>query len=120
VSRRTQRVAEQLRAEIARVLREEVTDPRIGLVTLTRVDVSPDLANALVFWSALGVEGADSSERERIAEGLESACSFVRRRVAEALPLRRVPALAFRFDPSLCEGTRTLALLGELSDDEQA
>ena len=49
MSRRTERIAEQLRAEIARILREEATDPRTRLVTLTRVDVAPDLSNALVF-----------------------------------------------------------------------
>ena len=52
MSRRTERIADQLRSEIARVLREEATDPRTRLVTLTRVDVSPDLGNALVFWTA--------------------------------------------------------------------
>ncbi len=55
MSRRTERIAAQLREEIARVLLEEVTDPRTRLVTLTRVDVAPDLSNALISWSALEV-----------------------------------------------------------------
>jgi ribosome-binding factor A len=56
VTRRTERIAGELLAELARLLREEVTDPRVGLVTLTRIDVAPDLTQALVLWSALDVE----------------------------------------------------------------
>ena len=52
MSRRTERVGAQLLEEISRVLRAEVTDPRVSLVTLTRIDVSPDLSHALVYWSA--------------------------------------------------------------------
>lgn len=110
MSRRTQRIAEQLRAEIARLLREEVADPRIGLVTLTGVDVAPDLGNARVLWSTLG------DDPEATARGLESAAGFLRRRLAATLPLKRVPELRFRHDPSLELGDRTLALLRETGD----
>jgi ribosome-binding factor A len=116
MSRRTDRVAEQLRAEIARVLRERISDPRIGLVTVTRVDVSPDLRQALVFWSAL--DSTDEASIERVADGLDSAAPFVRRQLAEALPLKRTPELTFRYDPSLSLGTETLALIDSLGDDE--
>ena len=118
MSRRTERIAEQLRGEIARLLREEAADPRIGLVTLTRVDVAPDLSHALVFWSALGAE--QEGRRESAAEGLERAASFLRRRVAEELPLKRVPQLRFRFDPSLVQGSEMIALLRSLSDADDA
>jgi ribosome-binding factor A len=117
VSRRTDRIAEQLRSEIARVLREDATDPRTRLVTLTRVDVAPDLSNALVFWSALDIRDADSAEETQ--QALESAASFVRRHLAHSLPLRRVPALQFRYDPSLVLGDQTLSLLKSLADDEE-
>lgn len=117
MSRRTERIAEQLRSEIARVLREDATDPRIRLVTLTRVDVAPDLSNALVFWSALDIGGADSAEDTQHA--LESAASFVRRHLAHSLPLRRVPLLQFRYDPSLVLGDQTLSLLRSLADEEE-
>jgi ribosome-binding factor A len=112
MSRRRQRIAEQLKTEIARLLREEVTDPRIELVTLTRVDVAPDLSHALVFWSAL-----DAESRERIEDGLQSAAPFLRRRLARQLPLKRMPELRFCYDPSLDLGSRTLALLRKISDD---
>ncbi len=115
MSRRTLRIGEQVRAEIARILREEVTDPRVGLVTVLRVDVAPDLSNALVFWSAL--EAGETSEPEGVQAGLDSAASFVRRRLAQILPLRRVPALSFRHDPSIEMGNRTLGLLSSLRDE---
>lgn len=120
MSRRTERIGEELRGEIARLLREEVGDPRIGMVSFTRVDVAPDLSHALVFWSALA-EGSDPrAELERIESGLESAAAFLQRRLARQLPLKRVPALRFRHDPSLELGSRTLSLLHEIADDEKA
>lgn len=115
MSRRTQRISEQLKGEIARILREEVTDPRVELVTLTRVDVAPDLSHAIVLWSAID-EGAIA----RIEQGLASAASFVRRRLARELPLKRMPELRFRYDPSLALGGRTLALLSSISDEESS
>lgn len=122
MSRRTDRIAGEIQAEIARLLREEVTDPRVGLVTLTRVDVAPDLSNALVYWSALDPDVDATSEPDLAAErialrqsGLESAAQFLRRRAAGALPLRRMPALRFRYDPSLALGSRTLAVLRDVA-----
>ena len=116
MSRRTERIAEQLRAEIARILQEEAADPRTRLVTLTRVDVAPDLSNAMVFWSSMDVRDPESTETVEL--GLESAASFVRRRLSQVLPLRRIPELRFRHDPSLALGSETLSLLRSLADDE--
>ena len=117
MTRRTERVSGELRAELARLLREEVTDPRVGLVTLTRIDVAPDLSHALVFWSTLEGDPGDDEAEARLAEvqaGLDSAAPFLRRRAAGSLPLRRMPALRFRYDPSLVQGSRTLAVLREV------
>jgi ribosome-binding factor A len=120
VTRRTERVGEQIRDVLARMLREEVTDPRIGLVTLTRVDVAPDFSNARVFWSALTPkptapgEGAEADPT--VAAGLASAAGFLRRGLARELSLRRTPELHFVHDPSLAEGAHMLALLQELRD----
>lgn len=115
MSRRLERVGDELRAEIARLLRVEVADPRVALVTVLRVDVSPDLRNALVFWSR--IERAGGPSRAAAAEGLASAGPFLRRRLAQELPLKRMPALAFRHDAGLEEGDRTLALLREIADE---
>ena len=114
-SRRLERVSEELRAEIARVLREEVADPRVAMVTVLRVDASPDLRNALVFWSRIERKGGP--EIASIEAGLASAAGFVRRRLAQELPLKRMPALSFRYDPAIEAGDRTLALLRELADE---
>jgi ribosome-binding factor A len=114
VSRRTARIASELLAELARLLRQEVTDPRVGLVTLTRVDVAPDLSHSLVFWSALDVDEAPDRVAERQA-GLDSASQFLRHRVAGKLSLRRMPELRFRYDPSLVLGSRTLSVLREVA-----
>jgi len=119
VSRRTERVGEQIRAELARLLREEATDPRIGLVTLTRVDVAPDLSNARVFWSAVApprAPDAGAAPEAATQAGLDSAAGFLRSRLARALGLRRMPELHFLYDPSLAAGAHTLALLRELRD----
>jgi len=120
------RVSEQLKGEIARILREEARDPRLSLVTLTRVDVAPDLRSALVFWSVLDVsDGApaevnEESHTEEVQRGLDAAASFVRARLAHELPLKRVPELRFRYDPSLSLGSETLSLLRSISDDDEA
>ena len=115
MSRRLERVADQLRSEIARVLREDVSDPRARLVSVLRVDVSPDLRNAAVYWSR--IETPDGAPLESVAQGLASAAPFVRRQLARALALKRMPALEFRHDPTLELGDRTLALLREISPD---
>jgi ribosome-binding factor A len=129
-TRRTERIGEQLRGEIAKALLQEITDPRIQLVTLTRVDVAPDLSNAIVYWSSMAGQRVDdppgklSAERvteiEAIGDGLESAAGFLRSTIARNLPnLRRMPALRFRHDASLELGSRTLEVLRTLNDGEK-
>jgi ribosome-binding factor A len=118
VSIRTQRIAEQIRAEVARILREESSDPRIGMLSITRVKVSPDLSHAILFWSPLALEG--QAEPEEIEAGLRSATGFVRRLLARNLELRHTPALQFRHDPSIELGSRTIALLRSLEQDREA
>jgi len=120
MSRRTEKISSQVMGELARILREEVTDPRVSLVTLTRVDVAPDLSNAVVFYSVMSAKSGDVETIERVDDGLHSAASFLRRRAARVLPLRRMPELRFRFDPSLALGTETLALLREIEHPPEA
>ena len=120
MSRRTEKVASQLKEEVARILREEATDPRVRLVTITRVDVAPDLSHAVLFYSAMTADAEDASAIEQVDEGLHSAAGFLRRRAARALPLKRMPELRFRYDPSLALGARTLGLLRELESGRSA
>jgi len=129
MTRRTERIGELLRGEIAKALRQEIADPRIKLVTLTRVDVAPDLSNALVYWSSMasgGIEPSEETSAERDAEiaeigdGLSSSAGFLRSRIARNLPgLRRTPALRFHHDASLEHGSRILEVLRTLNDDDK-
>jgi ribosome-binding factor A len=115
MSRRTQKISQLLKGEVARALREEATDPRLELVTLTRIDVAPDLSNAVVYWSVMG----DTSEDrlDAAAAGLDSAAGFLRGRIARTLPLKRTPELRFRHDPSLALGSDTLSLLRDIEEE---
>ncbi len=115
MSRRMERIAEQLKGEIARVLSQDVKDPRLRLVTVTRVDAAPDLSHALVFWSTMDTV-EDSIEATQ--DGLESAAAFMRGRLARELSLKRTPELRFRYDPSLAMGSETLSLLKRIADGE--
>ena len=115
MSRRTDRIGEQIRAEVDRVLREEVSDPRIGMRTVTRVDVAPDLSNARIHGSTF--EGPNAADPAEMSKGLASAAPYVRRQLARVLPTRRVPELRFEHDPSLSAGAKTLSLLAELEQD---
>jgi len=103
-------VADQLRAELALLLTREVHDPGIGFVTLTRVQVSPDLQSARVYYTALG----DEAGRRNTARALDRAIPFLRRQIGSRLRLKRVPALTFIYDASIAGQDRIEQILHEL------
>lgn len=106
-SRRPEQVGETIRQVVAdALLRGEVRDPRVGLVTVTRVDVTNDLSHARIFVTVQG----DEEERERAVEGLKSASGFLRSRVARVLTTRSVPELHMELD----RGTEHAARINEL------
>jgi ribosome-binding factor A len=107
---RPDRVAEQIRAELARLLTREVHDPGIGFVTLTRVQVSPDLQLARVYFTTLG----DDQARAGSAKALERAAPFLRRQIGSQLRLRRTPELKFFYDESIAGQDRIEQLLNEI------
>jgi ribosome-binding factor A len=117
VTRRTERIGEQIRAELARLLVEEATDPRLRGVTFTRVEVTPDLSLARVAWSAIPVDGAPPAAE--VQRALDHAAGFLRHGLAHALSLRRTPELRFRHDDALALGNRTLAALHALERDDE-
>jgi ribosome-binding factor A len=111
--RRSERVAEGIREEVATFLAEDAKDPRIvGLVTVTGVDVTRDLRHAKVFVSILGSD----EEREATLEGLDSAASHLRSRIGRALRLRVAPEITFRYDESIARAAKIEALLAELRE----
>src|SRR5438445_6575910 len=98
---RPDRVADQIRAELALLLAREVHDPGIGFVTLTRVQVSPDLQLARVFYTALGPSGDAGAARKNNRRALERAAPFLLRQIGSRLPLKRVPERKFLSDESI-------------------
>ena len=109
------RVNESVRQVLAEAM-VELKDPRIGLVTVTGVDTSPDLRHATVYVSVLG------SEKKRAASlrGLEAAHGLLQARLGRELRMKRTPQLAFEYDPSVERGVRMTQLIDELApgDDD--
>ncbi|MGC8878915.1 MAG: 30S ribosome-binding factor RbfA [Anaerolineae bacterium] len=110
-TRRQRQVAELLHEEISTLILLKARDPRLKGVTVTGVEVSPDLENAWVYVSVLGTE---EQVQEALA-GLKSATGFLRREIAAALSLRIVPDLMFRLDDSLERGMRIDRLLDSIA-----
>jgi ribosome-binding factor A len=107
---RADRVADQIRGELAQLLSREVHDPGIGFVTLTRVELSADLQAARVLYTVLG----DDRAREASGRALERAAPFLRRQIGVRLRLRRVPTLRFVYDESVAGQDRIERILNEL------
>jgi ribosome-binding factor A len=107
---RPDRVADQIRSELAMLLMREVHDPGIGFVTLTRVIVTPDLQQARVYYTTLGDEKAQTSS----ARALQRAAPFLRRQIGSRLRLRRTPELQFHHDESVAGQDRIERLLNEI------
>jgi ribosome-binding factor A len=112
---RPDRVGEQIGDELSSLLsRGAVHDPGIGFITLTRVQVSPDLQQARVFYTSLG----DPKARKETARALARATPFLRRQIGGVLRLRRVPELDFRFDESIAHQDRIEQILRDLHEEE--
>ncbi|MEP6495125.1 MAG: 30S ribosome-binding factor RbfA [bacterium] len=111
--RRSERVAEAIREEIATFLGSEVKDPRVvGLVTVTGVDVTRDLRHAKVFVSVMGTD----VERAATFDGLASVASHLRSHVGRALRLRLAPEITFKADESIARASRIESLLAQIKD----
>ncbi len=110
---RMRRVNESVRAVLAETV-AELKDPRIGFVTITGVETSPDLRHATVFVSVLGSE----RKRAKTLEGLEAAHGVLQARLGRELRMKRTPQLTFHYDRSVEEGVRMSRLIDELVTDE--
>jgi ribosome-binding factor A len=109
------RVNEAIRETLAEAI-VDLKDPRIGFVTVTGVETSPDLRSARVFVSVLGSE----RKRERTLAGLASAHGVLQAHLAGELRLKRTPLLAFEYDPTVERGVRMSHLIDELAPDDQS
>ncbi len=111
VTRRQKQVSSLIQKELGELLKKRVSDPRLDSVTITSVEVSPNLRHASVYISTLG-------NKQEVMQGLGHAVSFLRRELASRLALRFVPELIFRLDESLERGERIHQLLEEIQRQE--
>jgi ribosome-binding factor A len=104
---RSRRIADQVQRELADIVRLELKDPRVGMITITDVDVSPDHKNARVFFTVLG----DQSRIDDALAGLRRAAGFLRSQLAQRFETRSVPQLQFRHDASVERGMHVSRLI---------
>jgi len=112
---RIERLAGLIREEVSQILREEVSDPRVGFVTITDVLITADLANARIFVSIFGSE----LEMKEAMNGLLSATSFIRGKLAHTLETRITPEICFIRDDSIERGSKVLGIISKLSHEKE-
>ncbi len=112
---RPERVADQIRAEVATMISRELHDPGVGFITITRVQVTPDLQHARVFYTSLG----DAAARKNSALALKRAAGFMRRQIGQRLRLRHAPEIQFEFDESIGHQDRVEQLLKEIAEEQE-
>ena len=111
--KRSDRVSDQMKREIADILMRKIKDPRIGFVTVTDVELSHDLRNAKVFVSIYG------GNKEETFKGLKSACPFIRSELGRRMSMRCVPEILFRFDSTVEQGAHIMELLHEIGQKQE-
>jgi len=104
---RLRRVADQIQRELSDILRSELKDPRVGMITLTGVEVSPDFAHAKVFFTSL----AEAAQRDEVRAGLKRAGGFLRTMIGARLKIHNTPELHFVYDESVESGIRLTHLI---------
>jgi ribosome-binding factor A len=114
VVKRSERVADLIKMEIADILIKKLKDPRVGFVTVTGVDVTDDLRYAKIYISVMEDEGA----RKKTLAGLNSASSFIRSELGRRLVMRRIPELAFKIDNSLEQAAHIFEVLDKIKEDK--
>jgi ribosome-binding factor A len=111
--RRQNRVADLLRDEISHIVQREMNDPRLGFVSLTRVEVSPDLRYARVYVSIYGPE----EDQQAALKALANGSGFIRRTLAPRLRLRAIPEISFRLDHSMEHAEQIARLLNQIEQE---
>jgi ribosome-binding factor A len=113
-TKRSERVGNLILEFVSQLLSREINDPRVGVVTLTGVNVSSDLKHARIYFSVL----VDQQGRKEVLSGLESAAGFIRSKLARGLKLRFVPTLEFLYDDTPANAQRIEELLRKVKDDQ--
>jgi ribosome-binding factor A len=107
---RSHRIGEAIHQEISALLIKGLKDPRVGFVTITAVEVTPDMHLARVYFTTMG----DEAKRRETEKGLKSSVPYLRRELGRRLRMRYVPDLLFQYDNSLDYGNRIESLLRDL------
>jgi ribosome-binding factor A len=115
MSRRTEQVAAAIKEEVSKLIQRELRDPRLGFVTVTRVDPSPDLKYAKIFFSVMG----DDTVKAESLKVLRHASGFLRHELSHILTLRYTPQLTFEFDVAMEHGDKIQRLLMQLEQEEK-
>lgn len=115
---RVDRVGQQIQKEIALILQRELKDPRVGMLTVSAVEVSRDLSYAKVFVTSL--QGSDAEKSKLILSVLSEAAGFIRSLLGKRIRARIVPELRFVIDTSLIEGMRISNLVDQVIRDDNA
>ena len=114
MSRRLDRVNELLRTELSTLLIRQIKDPRLqGVISITRVETSPDMRTAKVFLSVMG----DPETRQSALAGIQSAATFLRRELRPRLVLRHTPFLTFTLDPSMEDANQLMQIMNNNRED---
>lgn len=111
--KRSARVSDQMKHEIAEILMRKIKDPRVHAVTVTDVVVSDDLRNAKVFVSSY------DSDRENALKGLQSAAAFIRSELGRRMRLRYIPEIIFRYDDAVERGAHIMELLHQIEQKHE-
>ena len=112
---RPERVAQVIQQLLGELFARGMRDPRIGLVTITGVKMSPDLREARVYWTVHG----DASQRKHTAKGLDKARGFLRREIGLQLKLRMTPDLHFTYDEAIDRGERIEQLIRSVHEEDR-
>ena len=112
---RKYRIEEEMKREVARMLRDQIKDPRIkGLVSVTHVEMAKDYRKAVVFVSSL----AEKQDKQKLIKGLKAANGFIRSELAQNLTLRFMPEIEFKLDNSIENGANISKMISELNIPE--
>ncbi len=115
MKQRASRVAEELRKIVSQILLEDLTDPRLGFITITHIEVTDDLRYARVYYSVLGEE----EKKESTAEALEEHQGFIRRLVAERINMKFALELKFEVDKSIDHSFRIDSIIKKIKGEEE-
>jgi len=113
---RTRRVGEQIQRDLAVLIQQELKDPRLGMLTISAVEVSKDMSTAKVFITVFN----EAQDRDKTLEALQHAAGFLQRELGQRLSLRTIPKLRFVYDESIVRGAELSALIDKAVKQDRA